>query len=162
MAEFQTTENTMAEVAATVTTTLLAKESQDTVLTRRHRKMASLSEIEGPHRTEVTLLESMKPMKSRRLSLGGLSNFEDDMGQYIGDKLNDAKDALIAKGHEVNDRVNAMIEKGQEWMHCHFNQLPHWLQDNDYLHFGHRPQLPSFKGNNNPSSFRIVYFLRLG
>lgn len=30
------------------------------------------------------------------------------------------------------------------WKVCHFSALPHWLQDNDYLHWGHRPPLPSF------------------
>lgn len=31
------------------------------------------------------------------------------------------------------------------WSVCNFRHLPHWLQDNDYLHDGHRPPLPSFK-----------------
>lgn len=30
------------------------------------------------------------------------------------------------------------------WCVCNFRALPHWLQDNDYLHNGHRPPLPSF------------------
>lgn len=30
------------------------------------------------------------------------------------------------------------------WKSCHFTALPHWLQDNDYLLWGHRPPLPSF------------------
>ncbi|KAL1117050.1 hypothetical protein AAG570_004378 [Ranatra chinensis] len=30
------------------------------------------------------------------------------------------------------------------WNVCNFTHLPHWLQDNDYLHNGHRPPLPSF------------------
>lgn len=30
------------------------------------------------------------------------------------------------------------------WKVCHFQALPHWLQDNDYLIWGHRPPLPSF------------------
>ncbi|CAG2177372.1 unnamed protein product, partial [Oppiella nova] len=30
------------------------------------------------------------------------------------------------------------------WNVCHFNALPKWLQDNEYLHRGHRPPLPSF------------------
>jgi len=29
------------------------------------------------------------------------------------------------------------------WNCCHFKHLPDWLQDNDYLHRGHRPPLPS-------------------
>lgn len=32
----------------------------------------------------------------------------------------------------------------EAWNVCHFNALPQWLQDNDYLHMGHRPPLPSF------------------
>lgn len=31
------------------------------------------------------------------------------------------------------------------WNVCHFSHLPKWLQDNDYLHFGHRPPLASFQ-----------------
>uniref|UniRef100_A0A915JBJ7 Adiponectin receptor n=1 Tax=Romanomermis culicivorax TaxID=13658 RepID=A0A915JBJ7_ROMCU len=30
------------------------------------------------------------------------------------------------------------------WECAHFRSLPEWLQDNDFLHQGHRPQLPSF------------------
>lgn len=30
------------------------------------------------------------------------------------------------------------------WNQCHFRNLPRWLQDNDFLHAGHRPPLPSF------------------
>lgn len=29
-------------------------------------------------------------------------------------------------------------------MVCHYKNLPKWLQDNDFLHRGHRPPLPSF------------------
>jgi len=32
----------------------------------------------------------------------------------------------------------------EAWNVCNFNSLPKWLQDNDYLHRGHRPPLPSF------------------
>ncbi|XP_054166834.1 adiponectin receptor protein-like [Oppia nitens] len=32
----------------------------------------------------------------------------------------------------------------EAWHVCHFNALPKWLQDNDFLHRGHRPPLPSF------------------
>ena len=30
------------------------------------------------------------------------------------------------------------------WKVCHHQALPDWLQDNDYLIWGHRPPLPSF------------------
>ncbi|XP_051862518.1 adiponectin receptor protein isoform X2 [Drosophila nasuta] len=31
------------------------------------------------------------------------------------------------------------------WKVCHYRNLPKWLQDNDFLHRGHRPPLPSFR-----------------
>src|SRR4051812_45803940 len=31
------------------------------------------------------------------------------------------------------------------WNVCHFSSLPRWMQDNDFLHMGHRPPLDSFK-----------------
>ena len=30
-----------------------------------------------------------------------------------------------------------------KWKVPHFQSLPQWLQDNDFLHFGHRPPLPT-------------------
>ncbi|OTF75592.1 adiponectin receptor-like protein, partial [Euroglyphus maynei] len=33
---------------------------------------------------------------------------------------------------------------GAVWKVCHFNMLPNWMQDNEYLHTGHRPPLPTF------------------
>ncbi|XP_044762754.1 adiponectin receptor protein isoform X1 [Coccinella septempunctata] len=39
--------------------------------------------------------------------------------------------------------VRKMIQAG--WSVCHFRNLPAWLQDNDFLIFGHRPPLPSFR-----------------
>lgn len=31
------------------------------------------------------------------------------------------------------------------WNVCNFQNLPQWLQDNDFLHTGHRPPLNSFQ-----------------
>jgi len=31
------------------------------------------------------------------------------------------------------------------WNVCNFHNLPQWLQDNDFLHTGHRPPLNSFQ-----------------
>uniref|UniRef100_A0A0R3X6F9 Adiponectin receptor 2 n=1 Tax=Hydatigena taeniaeformis TaxID=6205 RepID=A0A0R3X6F9_HYDTA len=31
------------------------------------------------------------------------------------------------------------------WRVVHYSHLPEWLRDNDYLHWGHRPQLTSFE-----------------
>lgn len=39
---------------------------------------------------------------------------------------------------------NARDSLKKMWESTHFSYLPEWLQDNDYLHSGHRPPLPSF------------------
>jgi len=38
------------------------------------------------------------------------------------------------------------------WKGCHHTALPHWLQDNDFLIWGHRPPLPSFS-----ACFRSIF-----
>ncbi|XP_059491103.1 adiponectin receptor protein isoform X2 [Neocloeon triangulifer] len=38
------------------------------------------------------------------------------------------------------------------WSVCHFQHLPDWLQDNDFLHTGHRPPLPTFS-----ACFRSIF-----
>ena len=47
------------------------------------------------------------------------------------------------------DAVSSAVLTGEElakglWKACHFEKLPHWLKDNEHLHFGHRPELRSF------------------
>ena len=39
--------------------------------------------------------------------------------------------------------ANLMRQKFESWKVIHFAYLPTWLQDNDFLHFGHRPPLPT-------------------
>lgn len=58
-------------------------------------------------------------------------------------------------GH-IDEFVNILVGEAQmaekavknfcyeAWNVCHFSSLPNWLQDNDYIHFGYRPPLPSF------------------
>ncbi|KAK9888306.1 hypothetical protein WA026_000567 [Henosepilachna vigintioctopunctata] len=43
---------------------------------------------------------------------------------------------------QAESAVRKIIDVG--WSVRHFQNLPNWLQDNDYLLFGHRPPLPSF------------------
>ena len=44
--------------------------------------------------------------------------------------------------HEAVEQAEEFVRK--VWKSCHFHALPQWLQDNDYLHTGHRPPLNSF------------------
>lgn len=63
---------------------------------------------------------------------------------------------LGALAHNVAEQAEEFVRKVWEasWSVCHFSHLPRWLQDNDYLHKGHRPPLPSF-GACFRSIFRI-------
>ncbi|XP_045469169.1 adiponectin receptor protein isoform X7 [Harmonia axyridis] len=60
----------------------------------------------------------------------------------LGDELD-----ITALAHNAASQaehvVRKMIQAG--WSVCHFRNLPAWLQDNDFLIFGHRPPLPSFR-----------------
>lgn len=53
---------------------------------------------------------------------------------------------LSALAHNAVEQAEVFARKVWEasWNVCHFTHLPHWLQDNDYLHHFHRPPLPSF------------------
>lgn len=63
---------------------------------------------------------------------------------------------LGALAHNAAEQAEVFVRKVWEasWKVCHFKHLPKWLQDNDYLHKGHRPPLPSF-GACFKSVFRI-------
>ena len=36
-----------------------------------------------------------------------------------------------------------IVASNTVWKVCHFENLPNWMQDNEFLHRGHRPPLPS-------------------
>lgn len=48
----------------------------------------------------------------------------------------------------VNRKEDEKDEKENKnwvlWKHIHFYSLPDWMKDNEFLHHGHRPELPSF------------------
>lgn len=63
---------------------------------------------------------------------------------------------LGALAHNAAEQAEEFVRKVWEagWNVCHYKHLPKWLQDNDFLHKGHRPPLPSF-GACFKSIFRI-------
>ncbi|XP_055678397.1 adiponectin receptor protein [Lutzomyia longipalpis] len=63
---------------------------------------------------------------------------------------------LGALAHNAAEQAEEFVRKVLEasWKVCHYKNLPRWLQDNDFLHRGHRPPLPSF-GACFKSIFRI-------
>ncbi|XP_065169961.1 adiponectin receptor protein isoform X2 [Atheta coriaria] len=60
----------------------------------------------------------------------------------LGDELDISALAHNAAG-QAEVVVRKLIQVG--WKVCHFQHLPAWLQDNDFLKHGHRPPLPSFR-----------------
>ncbi|XP_030371323.1 adiponectin receptor protein isoform X1 [Scaptodrosophila lebanonensis] len=71
---------------------------------------------------------------------------EEDMTEVLkAGVLSDEID-LGALAHNAAEQAEEFVRKVWEasWKVCHYKNLPKWLQDNDFLHRGHRPPLPSF------------------
>lgn len=67
----------------------------------------------------------------------------------LHDALNMQADRLKRRAYEQKEQAGRIVRKTLDqtktWVVCHFNHLPTWLQDNEFLHLSHRPQLGSFK-----------------
>lgn len=55
---------------------------------------------------------------------------------YLSSELEHAREFAGKTVTQVTETV---------WKVCNFSNLPNWMQDNEYLHTGHRPPLPSYK-----------------
>lgn len=55
----------------------------------------------------------------------------------------DIRGRMMNAAEQAEDFAIMMWHKLQSWKVVHFTGLPQWLQDNDFLHFGHRPPLPT-------------------
>lgn len=73
---------------------------------------------------------------------------EEEMMRFPGIDQNDEQHQH-SKPHRVHRRFWQL-----NWKRVHFTGLPHWLQDNEFLHTGHRPQLGSFG-----SCFKSIFSL---
>lgn len=88
-----------------------------TLLDPNHAQMTSTSQVKG-HRRSLSLRQ--------RLEFGY---------DYIVSEVAYAKEVAGTAVIHASETV---------WKVCHFNNLPKWMQDNEFLHSGHRPPLPSF------------------
>ncbi|CAB4066179.1 ADIPOR [Lepeophtheirus salmonis] len=52
---------------------------------------------------------------------------------------------ISLKKRQAEEFAISIWHKLQSWKVTHFSNLPQWLQDNDFLHFGHRPPLPTLE-----------------
>jgi len=62
-----------------------------------------------------------------------------------GDEYFDLKGMMLNAAEQAEEFAIAIWHKLQSWKVIHFSHLPQWLQDNDFLHFGHRPPLPTIE-----------------
>ena len=63
-----------------------------------------------------------------------------DFEYWLG---SDIKGMMLNAAEQAEEFAIAIWHKLQSWKVIHFSHLPQWLQDNDFLHFGHRPPLPT-------------------
>ena len=68
-------------------------------------------------------------------------------GGQIREQVGDQAQKVVVQAEKVVHKVKEVA-----WQVTHHNLLPHWLKDNDFLHYHHRPPLPSFR-----SCFRSIF-----
>ncbi|XP_033108764.1 adiponectin receptor protein-like isoform X2 [Anneissia japonica] len=97
---------------------------------------------------------------------GRVSERAHEAAGRVSERAHEAAERVSERAHEVAERAGRMKDKAAEaaantaenakrygrkvkeafvWKATHFNLLPSWLKDNEFLHNYHRPQLPSFK-----------------
>lgn len=125
---------------------------------RRH-SAPDLSQISlNKSRTRPTYVVPKKDQIRQRKLSGTYSNrralspmINDRVREYLtkaDEKIEDVLERIVQNVHDSAENAQVMVQncvqKIRDWKACHFDKLPSWMRDNEYLHFGHRPQLPSF------------------
>ena len=60
------------------------------------------------------------------------------------EKIEDYLERIVQNVDSAQFMVQSCVQKLRDWKACHFEKLPAFLRDNNYLHFGHRPELGNF------------------
>jgi len=104
----------------------------------------------GHRRTFSTdLIHSSPPYKEKHAQLASSSTSNDSDGSR-----NNLHRRSASSGGELFYSPLNVVDKAEElmlelwkrgWRVVHYTSLPDWLRDNDFLHWGHRPQLPNFQ-----------------
>jgi adiponectin receptor len=68
---------------------------------------------------------------------------KDVMVQNASDMVHNASDMVHRSKDAAEELAKDMYERLRHWKACHHEKLPSWMKDNEHLHFGHRPELPS-------------------
>jgi hypothetical protein len=74
----------------------------------------------------------------------------DRVREYLSkadEKIEDYLERIVQNVHDSAENAQVIVQtyvhKLQDWTACHFEKLPLWMKDNEFLHFGHRPELPN-------------------
>ena len=62
-----------------------------------------------------------------------------------------AGDGVAVLLYSVLQVPGRVVRRGKHWQHLSFAKLPGWMKDNEFLQFGHRPELNSFKAGDRIS-----------
>merc|ERR1719186_2230446 len=65
--------------------------------------------------------------------------------QMVKRTARDGADSAVELAKSAAEVPVKLLDKASEWTTSQFTKLPAWMRDNEHLHFGHRPELKSFK-----------------
>ena len=91
------------------------------------------------------------PEAVEELLRGYVENADEMLGRLVENAKTKA-DALVENAktkaetaaHNAEELAKDVYHRITNWKAIHFEKLPSWMKDNEHLHFGHRPELPSF------------------
>lgn len=98
-----------------------------------------------PVSNTINIMSGMETMED--LTLCHLSQMNQEIQEFVAKEVHVLKERAKGTSERAKGHVRKLsrIIMNTAWDVCHFKSQPQWMQDNDFLHFGHRPQLPSFK-----------------
>ncbi len=108
---------------------------KDHIRSRRLVSAAKMSGNGGNSKQQLKRSPAIDHKVKEYLSLAD-EKIEDYLERLVQNVQDSAENAQVI--------VQSYVRKLRDWKACHFEKLPTYLRDNDFLHFGHRPELRSF------------------
>jgi len=120
------------------------KMSKDELL--HEERFASLKPI-STFDTDNAIANNLNDLSQLRQRFRNLIDEELEQLDEKWQHLSKERDRLVNCAYSKKENAEKIVMKAfhDVWNVCHFKELPQWLQENDYLLFGHRPELGSFK-----------------
>lgn len=91
-----------------------------------------------------TMLMSTGSEMVQRTGKGGV-NIVHHGAEIVKRTARDGAEGAVGLAKSAAEVPAKVLEKALEWKTSKFSKLPDWMRDNEHLHFGHRPELKSFK-----------------